>query len=457
MVAMEKRSVFHAHDIAFIRWTDTRVSHRPQWTKPDGIAGNVGITGFPIPEVEYLEPAKALFHINSDDYRGVRMPTEDTPQGTVAGGFESVREEFAAVAAEEGGDYAAQLVACVDGERVVDLWTGPGITGESLTGVFSSTKGAAHLVVALLVQDGTLELDQRVSHYWPEFGAEGKQDITLRDLLSHRAGLVGADAGFRPEDLADDRVVAERLAVQRPYWRPGTAFGYHALAIGALTGEVVRRVSGHSTQDHFETRIRATYDLDFYLGLPEEHEPRFVSTLPLRPTPEQEAALAAAATGPQSLNGIAFNRHHPQAVDLQELPNLRVIRAKGPTSIGGVASARGLAGMYAAAISEVGGKAPLLKPDTAATFGQIHSIGYDLVTRKHNAFALGFSAVGDLYPTLGQGAFGHSGAAGSQAFADPRSGLAYGYTRRRFAFPGGAAPENARLVHAVHAAAIAAR
>ncbi|HET6501858.1 MAG TPA: serine hydrolase domain-containing protein [Amycolatopsis sp.] len=383
------------------------------------------------------------------------MPTENNPQGTVAAGFESVRDEFAAVAAEESGDYAAQLVAYVHGERVVDLWTGPGFTGESLTGVFSSTKGAAHLVVALLVQDGTLEPDQRVSHYWPEFGAEGKQDITLRELLSHRAGVVGAEAGFSPDEIADDRVIAERLAGQRPYWRPGSYFGYHALVIGALTGEVVRRATGASIQEHFETRVRAPYGLDFYLGLPEAEESRFRTNLPMLPTSEQRAELDAAATGPRSLNGIAFNRHHPEVVELGELPNLQVVRAQGPASVGGVASARGLAGMYAAAISEIGGRVPLLKPDTAAAFAQIHSLGYDLVTRKHNAFGLGFTATADVYPVLGQGAFGHSGAAGSQAFADPRSGLAYGYNRRRFAFPGGAAPENERLIRAVHAAATA--
>lgn len=384
------------------------------------------------------------------------MPDEEnTPQGTVAEGFESVTREFAAVAADEGGDYAAQLVAYLDGERVVDLWTGPEITGDSLTGVFSSTKGAAHLVVALLVQDGVLDLDQRVSHYWPEFGAEGKQDITLRDLLSHRAGVVGADTSFLLDEIADDRVIAERLAAQAPYWRPGTAFGYHALVIGALTGEVVRRVTGRSIQELFEDRVRSRHDLDFHLGLPEEHEPRFLTTLPMRPTPEQQAQLDAAATGPRSLTGIAFNRNHPQAPGLEELPNFRVVRAKGPASVGGVASARGLAGMYAAAISELDGKAPLLKPDTAAAFGRIHSIGYDVVSRAHKAFGLGFAALSDLYPVLGQGAFGHSGAAGSQALADPRTGLAYGYNRRRFAFPGGAAPENARLIRAVHAAATA--
>ncbi|SFW68930.1 serine hydrolase domain-containing protein [Amycolatopsis australiensis] len=367
-------------------------------------------------------------------------------QGTVADGYESVREEFAAVAADEGGDYAAQLVAHVDGERVVDLWTGPEITADSLTGVFSSTKGAAHLVVALLVQDGVLDLDQRISHYWPEFGAAGKEAITLRELLAHRAGVVGADDGFTAEEIADDRVIAERLAPQRPYWRPGTAFGYHALVIGALTGEVVRRVTGRSIQEHYEERIRKPFGLDFYLGLPEELEPRFLTTQPMLPTPEQLAELEANATAPDSITGIAFNRNHPKAPELWELPNIKTVRKLSPASVGGVASARGLAGMYAAAIS---GPNRLLTPETAAEFAQIHSIGDDVSTRNHNAFGLGFAAVSDDYPELGQGAFGHSGAAGSQAFAAPRSGLAYGYNRRRFAFPGGAAPENARLVRAI--------
>jgi CubicO group peptidase (beta-lactamase class C family) len=378
-------------------------------------------------------------------------------QGIVADGFEPVRAEFAAVAADEGGDYAAQLAAYVDGERVVDLWTGPEITAESLTGVFSSTKGAAHLVVALLVQDGVLDLDQRVSHYWPEFAAEGKGGITLRDLLAHRAGVVGAEDGFVAEELADDRIIAERLAPQKPYWRPGTGFGYHALVIGALTGEVVRRVTGRSIQEHYEERVRAPYGLDFYLGLPEELEPRFLTTQPMLPTPAQLAELDANATAPDSITGIAFNRNHPKAPELWDLPNIKVIRQLSPASVGGVASARGLAGMYAAATSRLGGHEPLLKPDTAAEFAQIHSIGEDLSTRNRNVFGLGFSIVSDDYPVLGQGAFGHSGAAGSQAFADPRSGLAYGYNRRRFAFPGGAAPENARLVRAVHVAVTAHR
>lgn len=376
--------------------------------------------------------------------------------GTVADGFEAVREEFAAFVAGERPDYEGQLCAYVHGRKVVDLWAGDGCEAGSLYGVFSSTKGAAHLVVALLVQDGTLEPDRKVTYYWPEFGAEGKASVTLRDLLSHRAGLVGLDAGFTRDELADDRAIAERLADQRPFWRPGTAFGYHALVIGALTGEVVRRATGRTLQEVYEERVRAPYGLDFHLGLPEELEPRFRSVQPMAPTPEQQAVLDAVPQGPHTLSSIAFNTHVPDPGELVDYANSRAVRASGPASAGGVASARGLAGMYAAAISELDERPPLLKPDTVAEVGQIHSTGYDLVARAHKSYGLGFQATADTwYPFLGAGTFGHSGAGGSQAFADPRAGLAYGYTRRRCAFPGGAAPENGRFVRVVHGAALA--
>ncbi|MFF8727545.1 serine hydrolase domain-containing protein [Streptomyces sp. NPDC015171] len=386
------------------------------------------------------------------------MTQEITVQGTVADGFEPVREEFAAFVAGERGDYEGQLCAYVQGRRVVDLWAGAEVTGDSLYGVYSATKGAAHLVAALLVQEGTLELDRKVTYYWPEFAAEGKGALTLRELFAHRAGLIGTDSGFSLAELADDRVVAERLADQRPFWRPGAAFGYHALVIGALTGEVVRRATGRTLQEVYEERVRAPHGLDLHLGLPEAHEPRFRTVQPARPTPAQQAQLDAVPAGPHTLESIAFNRHGAEPTDLESLTNERLIRAKGPASVGGVGSARGLAGMYAAMISEVDGRAPLLKEDTLAEFGQIHSVGYDVVARTHKSFGVGFQATADIWhPFLGAAAIGHSGANGVQSFADPHSRLAYGYTRRRFAFPRGAAPENSRLAAAVHRAALAMR
>ncbi|GAA1183845.1 CubicO group peptidase (beta-lactamase class C family) [Kitasatospora gansuensis] len=374
--------------------------------------------------------------------------------GTVAEGFEGVREEFEAFLAEEPAEPGAQLAAYLDGRLVVDLWS-QGVERESLTGVYSVTKGAAHLLVALLVQDGVLELDREVASYWPEFAAEGKGRLTLRELLAHRAGAISVEGGFTAQELADDRLVAGRLAAHKPYWEPGTAHGYHATVIGALTGEVVLRATGRTLQELYEERIRAPYGLDLFLGLPEELEPRFVSLQRAEPTPDQLAAFAAQPLpGKDGLFATSFNLR----TDLVDFVNRRETRAKGPASAGGVGSARGVAGMYAAAISGLGGLGPLLKPETVTEFTTLHYPGTDLVTGSVDNFALGFETSGLRYPFLGANAFGHPGVAGAQGFADPASGVAYGYTRRRFTFPpSGGAPENDQLAAAVVAAARTAR
>ncbi|MFJ4875477.1 serine hydrolase domain-containing protein [Streptomyces sp. NPDC088745] len=381
-------------------------------------------------------------------------------EGTVAAGYEGVREEFAAALADpdEGPDHSAQLAVYVRGELVVDLWGGPGIGADSLTPVYSVTKGAVYLVVALLVQDGVLELDREVASYWPEFGAHGKDRLTLRELLAHRAGVVGADTGFTAEELADDRAIAARLAGQRPYWRPGTAVGYHAFVVGALADEVVRRVTGRSVREIYEERVRAPYGLDFFVGLPDAEAHRVLDTLPMTPTPAQQAEIDADPVGAHSLGGIAFNLNAEKPTDLVEAGNSYALRANGQLSAGGVGSARGIAGMYRAVLGDGVERGALLSARTLAEFGQIQSDGVDLVggPASRSVFAVGFQAMSeDKYPVLGQGSIGHSGAAGAVAFADPRQRIAYGYNRRRVAYPGGAGAENVRLVRAVVRAASA--
>ncbi|MGW8352636.1 serine hydrolase domain-containing protein [Streptomyces wedmorensis] len=374
--------------------------------------------------------------------------------GTVEPGFESVREVFAGIAADEARDGGAQLAVHHHGRLVVDLWGGDGVDGDSLLGLYSSSKGAMALVAALLVQDGVLDLDRTVASWWPEFAAEGKGGITLRQLLAHRSGVIGADGGLSLEELADDGRTAARLAAQRPFWEPDTGHGYHALVIGALVGEVILRATGRTTQEHYEERVRAPYGIDYHLGLPEELEPRFRPALPLLPTPAEEAFLAANPVAPDSLMGISFNLHADPPFDNLDYGNSRAVRAKAPLSGGGVGTARGLSRMYAAIAGELDGRPPLLAPDTLAEFARIHSRGTDLVTGGENAFGLGFVPLATRYPSLTPAAVGHSGAPGSQAFADPATGLAYSYTRRRFGFMAGpGAPENDRLVPAVVGAA----
>lgn len=373
--------------------------------------------------------------------------------GTVADGFAGVRAEFAAVVRAEDGESGAQLAAYVHGRQVVDLWAGEEMAGDWLTGVYSSTKGASTLVVAQLVQDGVLELDRPIADVWPEFAAAGKAGITLRDVLAHRCGVVGdADRGLTMAELADDRLIAERMAGQRPLWRPGAAHGYGGFVAFAIAGEVVRRVVGRSIQELFEERIRAPRGLEVYLGLPEVLEGRYREVQRWLATPEQEAAFWANGPGPHSIAGIAYCLNSAPPLDQVAFANNREVRALGQASGGGVGNARGLAAMYAAAISEVGGHAPLLKSDTLAEFATIHSAGADLVGGDTFQFALGFQAKGLRYPFLSARAVGHGGTAGSEAFADPRSGVAFGYTRRRFAL-GWSFPEHDRLAAAVHRAA----
>jgi CubicO group peptidase (beta-lactamase class C family) len=382
------------------------------------------------------------------------MNTADV-QGSVAKGFEPVRDEFTTTAAaDEAGAAGAQLAVYVHGRQVVDLWFGDEVSGDTLTGVYSSTKGAAALVVALLVQDGTLPLDEPIAACWPEFSTAGKSQITMRDVLTHRSGLIGVDGGLTADELADDRAIAARLAGQRPYWQPGSAIGYSAFVGFSIVAEVIRRVTGRSLQDIFDERIRSPYGLDLYLGLPESAESRYREILPRLAGPEEFAALWSGGPGPHSITGIGYALNSNPPLDQVAFANTRRVRALGQASAGGVGSARGLAGMYAAAVHGLNGQPPLLKPDTLGEFTMLHSAGVDLVAREEKHYSLGFQAKGSQYSFLSASAFGHNGAAGSESFADPHSGIAFGYTRRRFSATW-SYPEHDRLAAAVHRAATA--
>ncbi|MFB7760432.1 serine hydrolase domain-containing protein [Streptomyces xiamenensis] len=370
--------------------------------------------------------------------------------GRTARGFEPVREELAALLAAEP-EHSAQVAAYLHGRPVVDLWGGPGLGGDALIGVFSSTKGAAYLTAALLAQEGVLHLDREVRHYWPRFAAAGKERVTLRQLLTHRAGAIGTEAGFGLAELADDRALAELLAPHPPYWNPDSGlFGYHTATIGALLGEVVRRATGRTLQQVYEERIRRPYGIEMFLGLPQEYEERVATVLPPQPLPENPFA-------PDRLGGIAGNEHRPDAGPLWEWPNSRSFRAGGQASAGGVGSARGLARLYAAAVHGTADedgtrRPPLLRPDTYGGWALPQVAGQDLVLDIHRPYGVGFM-IG--LPFLGAGSFGHDGAGGSMAFADPRSGLTFGYVRRRFPVPGGAGPDAERLARTARACALA--
>ena len=209
-------------------------------------------------------------------------------------------------------------------------------------------------------------------------------------------------------------------------------------------------------QSLFATRLRDPYRLDLHLGLPADQDHRFLAAQPMVATPERLRELAAAATAPNSLSGIAFNRHHPDNHEVWELPNLPVIRSRGPASFGGIGTARSLAKLYSAVISPADGTAPLLTPDTVAAFAQIQYAGWDLVLRQHKAWAVGFHLVSEIYPVLGQGALGHSGAGGQQALADPATDCRTRSCAAASCIPQADADHD-RILRALHAAARASR
>ena len=383
-------------------------------------------------------------------------------RGDVAAGFEPVAAEFARLLADAGpgggGEAGGQFCAYAGGQLVADLWAGPDVTADDLQGVFSSTKGAAAVCVALLVQRGALDLDATVSRYWPEFAGGGKGGVTVRLALSHQAGVPGVEPQLDFDQIIQHDLVAARLAAQVPHWRPGAAHGYHGLTIGTIIDELVRRVAGQPAAEFFAAEVAGPRGIDFYIRTPPEVEPRVRPLLPARPPAGAPAAGAPAAgpppagpppAGPDSLAGMTFNLAARPADDL--LPNIRAFRASGQAAAAGTGSARGLARLYAMCIAEVDGFPRLLTEATVAQFSQVQAVGHDLVLRVPTRFGVVFQKADDRTPFGSHQAFGHDGAGGCLGFADPWHDIAYAWIPRRMSFPAGADPAGLSLARVLRA------
>lgn len=341
-----------------------------------------------------------------------------TSLGFVADGYVNVLALFESFLGEDPR-YSAQLAAYQHGVPVVRLAGGPDMGAETLTGAYSCSKGVAAMVIALLVQDGVLDLDKAVAYYWPEFGAQGKDRLLVREALSHQAGLMGVEGGFSLEEFTTPAAAA-RLAAAAPAWEPGRQFGYHALTIGIVMEELCRRVTGETLQDMYHRRIRKPQEVDFFLGLPADLEPRYRDVLYEDPGQDW--------TDPLSLEGL--NSNAPVST-IMELPNIPGVRAAGMSAAGGVGSAEGLARLYAAAITGVDGREPFLVTRTVEAMTREQVWGLDRSSGLDNAFAVVFMKP---HPSRNFGshrAFGHEGANAALGFADPSYGLGFGYIPRR--------------------------
>ncbi|MFF1516823.1 serine hydrolase domain-containing protein [Streptomyces sp. NPDC058305] len=379
--------------------------------------------------------------------------------GTVAEGFEPVREAFARNFAALG-DRGAAVSVYRDGHRVVDLWAGtrdvdgtePWQHGTAQI-VRSATKGVAAAVVLLLAQRGLLDLDAPVASHWPAYKARGKEHTRVRHLLAHRAGVPVLDRPLTPAEAADPDIAAAAVAAQTPVWRPGTEHGYHAQTYSWLTGELVRRVTGRTLGAWIADEIARPLDLDLWVGLPPEQAGRVgrVAQVEAPPAPgglrtRPKRAVVEAYADPDSVTRRAFAAITPMPDENDPAYRAAVLPASN-----GIATADGLARFYAALIGEVDG-VRLFTPETAAQARAEHSAGPDRVLVVNTRFGLGYMLHGPASPLLSPDSFGHPGRGGALGFADPESGIAFGYVTNGFRTSVTADARAQALVRAVRAA-----
>ncbi|MGW1587055.1 serine hydrolase domain-containing protein [Streptomyces sp. NPDC002386] len=379
--------------------------------------------------------------------------------GTVAEGFEPVRQAFAANF-ETLGERGAAVAVYRDGRKVVDLWggtrdvdgTAPWVPGTAQV-VRSATKGVAAAALLLLHQRGELDLDAPVGAYWPEYKAAGKERTLVRHLLAHRAGVPVLDRPLTPEEAADPDLGAAAVAAQAPMWEPGTDHGYHAQTYSWLTGELIRRITGRPVGAWIAEEIAAPTGAELWLGLPQAEQARVGRVGPVE-TPQASGtlrtrpkrAVSEAYADPGSLTRRAFAAITPLPDE-----NAPAYRAAALPASNGIATADGLARFYASLIGEVDGGTRLFTPATVALARAEQSAGPDRVLVVGTRFGLGPMLHGSASPLLSPGSFGHPGRGGALAFADPGSGVAFGYVTNGFRKSVTADPRAQALVRAVRA------
>jgi CubicO group peptidase (beta-lactamase class C family) len=352
------------------------------------------------------------------------------------------------------GEHGGAVCVIVDGRVVVDLWGGWADLGgtrrwqpDTLVNVFSVGKGLIAACTARLAGQGRLDLDAPVASYWPEFGAAGKGAITIRQLLSHQAGLPAVRRRLPPGSMLDWPVMTSALAAQEPWWEPGTGHGYHVNTFGFLAGEVIRRVTGATVGTLLREEIAGPLGADVHIGLPVSQDARVAEfSWPGPPPAEEEPA------GLEPAQLMAHNAYfNPGGLSGSGMINSRAWRAAEVPSANAHGTARGVARVYAALAA--GGSldgVTIVGATALATAATEQVYGPDLVLRRPSRFGLGFQLTHPERPLgPGQTAFGHFGAGGSLGFCDPGSGLAFGYVMNQMG-PRWQNPRTRALVDAVY-------
>jgi CubicO group peptidase (beta-lactamase class C family) len=363
-------------------------------------------------------------------------------QGFASQGFEAVREAFVENFSRRN-ELGAACCIYHRGERVVDLWGGIRNTAtgdlwekDTMVLVHSATKGMAAMTMAVAHSRGWLDYEERVGRYWPEFAQQGKDKVTVRQLLAHQAGLFAFDEPVDKHVVADLDRLAVVMARQKPAWEPGTRQAYHAISLGFYEGELLRRIDPQhrSLGQFFQDEIASPLGLDFYIRLPEAVDDSRLATIegnPLKMIARLPLHLMLSALNPRSNiyralvanpgNSLSFDKKRVYARNL-EVP-----------SGGGVGTARAIAHAYS--VFATGGRELRLRQETlqalaAPAVPPLRGF-YDECLKGEVRFSLGFMKPSVNWPFGHPGAFGSPGAGGSLGFADPQAGIGYAYVTNR--------------------------
>jgi CubicO group peptidase (beta-lactamase class C family) len=390
--------------------------------------------------VHHLFPATGRA-IASDRGASARSEPGRAIEGHCDARFAALRDAFAANFSDLG-EVGAGLCVEIGGVRVVDLWGGhrdaartQPWTEDTLVNAFSVGKGVLAMLVLALIERGEIALDRPVADVWPEFAASGKQAVTVRTLLAHRAGLPAVRERLPDDALYDWSRICAALAGQAPYWEPGTAHGYHVNTYGFLAGELVRRVTRTGVGEALARIATGPAGAEFHYGLaPREHArvAEVVMTVPIL-RGEAEWARAFPPTGDAEQDRMVWHAYfNPNGISGVGTVNLPAWRSAVIPSTNGHGTARGVAALYTAFLCGGPPGARWAGAGLRAEAVAIQADGEDRVTRRASRFGLGFQLAHPSRPIgASSRAFGHFGYGGSLGFADPDAGLAFGYLMNR--------------------------
>ena len=351
-------------------------------------------------------------------------------RGFVAPGYEPVREAFTWNFCRKDGhqELGAALTAYSAGRCVVDLWGGfmdcdcsRPWQSETLVNVWSTTKGVTALAVALLVERGLLRYTQAVADVWPEFGVAGKENVTVAQIMAHRAGLPGFEEPTTLRDVYDWQRCCDRLALQRPVFEPGSASCYHTITYGILAGEVVRRVTGQTIGSFLARALAEPLTAEFLIGVPASRDAQIAELLP----PERLSGPAADVSP-----AVSMAIGNP-ALDVASAAT-RAWRAAEVPAANGHGSARGIARLFAvlAGGGEFEGQR-LFSPNVIAAMCRVYASGSDLLMGYDPQWCMGlYHNVNGMYGSDPR-TVGHSGWGGSFGCANLQRRLAIGYVCNR--------------------------